>query len=137
MAYFLLKTEPSAYSYDRLEKDKETIWDGVENALALQHMRAAKKGDEAVIYHTGDERCAVGLAEIVSLPYPDPKTDDPKLVVFDVAARRRLLESVGLAALKAHPAFKDSPLVKIGRLSVVPLSATQWKTILTLGKAKI
>jgi predicted RNA-binding protein with PUA-like domain len=137
MAYFLLKTEPSDYSFDRLERDRKTVWDGVENALALKHMRSANVGDGAILYHTGDERCAVGTAEIVSAPYPDPNAASAKLAVFDVVVKQRLQVPVSLATLKQHPAFADSPLVKIGRLSVVPLSAAQWKTILTLGKVKI
>ena len=84
MARWLLKTEPDCYSWDDLSRDKRTVWDGVTNALALKHIRAMKKGDLALIYHTGDERSAIGIAEVVSDPYPDPKEQEDKLVVVDV-----------------------------------------------------
>src|SRR5689334_8351609 len=108
MAYWLLKTEPDAYSFDSLEREHETRWDGVRNATALGHIRAMRPGDAAVIYHTGDERRAVGLATVTTAPYPDPEAIDNaagKLVVVDVRAERRLPEPVTLATLKAHPAF--------------------------------
>ncbi len=133
-ATFLLKTEPSVYSYDRLEKEKRACWDGVANPVAQKNIRSAKPGDRLVVYHTGDEKQAVGLAEVVSVPYVDPK--NPKLWVFDLEARGKLNAPVSLAVLKAHPAFQDSPLVKIGRLSVVPLSPEQLLALLTLGKTK-
>jgi predicted RNA-binding protein with PUA-like domain len=132
MAYWLLKTEPSTYSFDTLEKERQTRWDGVENPAALKNLRAARPGDGVVVYHTGDERAAVGIAEVIKEAYA-AKTSEPKLVVIDIAARQRLAVKVSLAALKQHPAFAESPLVKQGRLSVVPLSAEQWKVIQTLG----
>ena len=130
MAYFLLKTEPSTYSWADLEKQKRATWDGVANPVAIQHMRAAKTGDRVVIYHTGDERRAVGLAEIVSEARPDPT--EARQVVFDLVPVKHLVLPVELAALKAAPAFADSPLVKMGRLSVVPLTDTQWRKLLAL-----
>lgn len=132
MAYWLLKTEPSEYSYDDLEREGQTRWDGVTNPTALKHLRSMQPGDEAIIYHTGDERRAVGLARVASGPYPDPdaaSNADGKLVVVDVAPRQRLAEPVPLARLKEHPAFADSPLVRIGRLSVVPLTEQQYQVI--------
>ena len=84
MAYWLLKTEPDCYSWADLARDKSTVWDGVSNALALKHIRSMKKGDEALIYHTGDEKAVVGVAEVVSAAYPDPKEGDERLVVVDL-----------------------------------------------------
>ena len=129
---WLLKTEPNVYSYDDLEKAGKDPWDGVTNAQALIHLRAMQPGDEVVIYHTGDERRAVGLAKVASGAYPDPEladTKNGKLVVVDVTPVRRLAEPKTLAALKDHPAFVDSPLVRISRLSVVPLTQEQYRVI--------
>ncbi|NTU80940.1 MAG: EVE domain-containing protein [Chloroflexales bacterium] len=130
MPCWLLKTEPGSYSYDDLARDGVTVWDGVTNNAALMHLRAMAPGDQALIYHTGDERRAVGLAELASGPYPDPKLDDPKLVVVDVRAMRPLPTPVDLAAIKADPFFADFALVRQGRLSVVPISAEQWARLL-------
>jgi predicted RNA-binding protein with PUA-like domain len=135
MGYWLLKTEPSTYSYADLEKQKRAVWDGVANPTAVRNIRAAKKGDLVAIYHTGDEKAAVGIAEVVSAPYDDPKDD--ALAVFDLAPRKRLAQAVTLAAIKAHPAFASSPLVKQGRLSVVPLDAAQWKQLLALARTSV
>jgi predicted RNA-binding protein with PUA-like domain len=132
MAFWILKTEPDAYSYDDLARDEVTVWDGVANNTALLHLRAMAPGDEALIYHTGDERRAVGLATVTSGPYPDPKLDDPKLVVVDVRAVRPLPAPVTLAAIKADPAFADFALVRQGRLSVVPVTPAQWARLLAL-----
>src|SRR3954464_9705250 len=101
MAYWLLKTEPSTYSFSDLRRDKKTPWNGVTNATALKHIRTMKKGDLALIYHTGDERAAVGVAEIASNPYPDPKADDEKIVIVDVKAKQALPRPVGLVVMKA------------------------------------
>ena len=131
--YWLLKTEPSAYSYDRLERDGRAVWDGVKNPVALKNLRAMQPGDAVLIYHTGDEKAAVGVAEIVTAAYPDPKGKDPKLMVVDLKPRGRLPRPVPLADIKADPAFQDHPLVRVGRLSVVPLAAAQWKKLLALG----
>jgi predicted RNA-binding protein with PUA-like domain len=136
MAYWLLKTEPSTYSYDDLVREGRTAWDGVANAMALKHLRDARPGDLAIVYHTGDERRAVGMAEVVTEAYPDPRERDPKRVVVDVVPRGALVEPVGLDALKASPEFAASPLVRIGRLSVVPLEPSQWTTLLGLAGTK-
>jgi predicted RNA-binding protein with PUA-like domain len=135
MAYFLLKTEPSTYSWDDLVKAKKATWDGVANPAAVRNIRNARKGDLVAIYHTGDEKSAVGIAEVVSDPYDDPK--DAKLAVFDLAPRQKLAEKVTLAQIKAAKEFAESPLVKMGRLSVVALDATQWKALLALAKTKL
>jgi predicted RNA-binding protein with PUA-like domain len=135
MAYWLVKTEPSTYSWGDLVKAKQATWDGVANPAAVANIRKAKPGDLVVVYHTGDEKAAVGLAEVVSAPYDDPK--NPKLAVFDLQARQPLAQPVTLAQIKASAAFADSPLVKMGRLSVVSLDATQWKALLALAKTKL
>jgi predicted RNA-binding protein with PUA-like domain len=135
MAYWLLKSEPDAYSYADLERDGKTVWDGVANNAALIHIRAMQPGDMALIYHTGDERRAVGLAEVISAPYPDPNADDPKLVVVDVRAVRSLPNPIELSAVKADPFFADFALVRQGRLSVVPVNDAQWAKLMALAGA--
>ncbi len=119
MADWLLKTE----------RDKKTRWDGVSNALALKHIRSMKKGDRALIYHTGDERAAVGIAEIVTAPYADPSADDDRVVVVDLKAKRKLPRPVTLAEFKADKAFAGWDLLRIGRLSVVPVPPPIWERI--------
>lgn len=126
MAFWILKTEPSEYSFAQLRKDRRTRWEGITNAAALKHLRAMHVGDDVLIYHTGDERAVVGQAKVVKAAYADPDEDDPRLVVVDVSAGDLLPAPVPLATLKADPLFYDSPLVKQGRLSVVPLTAEQW-----------
>ena len=130
MNFWLLKTEPDNYSYADLERDGATIWDGVANNTALMHIRTMQPGDLALIYHTGDQRQAVGLAEITSAPYADPQAGDPKLVVVDLRPLRRLPQPVTLTAVKADPAFADFALVRQGRLSVVPVTPEQWGKLL-------
>ncbi|HEY9718005.1 MAG TPA: EVE domain-containing protein [Trichormus sp.] len=130
MAYWLFKTEPSCYSYEMLEHDKKTTWDGVTNALALKYLRQIRKGDQALIYHTGDVRAVVGIAEISSEPYVDPKLNDPKLVVVDLKPKRRLSTPVPLAEIKANKDFQDFILVKMGRLSIMPVTDHQWKLLI-------
>ena len=130
---WLLKTEPSAYGYADLERERRAVWDGVTNPVALKNLRAMAAGDEAFIYHTGDEKAVVGTARVARAAYPDPKKGDPRLVVVDVEARGRLKTPVTLAEIKALPAFADSPLVRQGRLSVVPLTPAQWKAVAERG----
>ena len=132
MAYWLLKTEPDCYNWEDLKRDKKTVWDGVANALALKHIRSMKKGDQAVIYHTGKERQAVGLATITSAPYPDPKEDDEKLAVVDIKIDKPLKQPVTLSDFKADPAFEGFDLIRISRLSVVPVPEKMWKHMLKL-----
>lgn len=131
--YWIVKTEPSSYSFDQLEKEKRTVWDGVKNAVALKNIRAMRKGDAVMVYHTGDEKQIVGLATVVSDPYPDPKAGDASLVVVDLEAAGRLARPVTLAAIKADPAFKDLALVRQGRLSVVPVEEKLWKKLMAMG----
>lgn len=126
MLYWLLKTEPSVYSYADLERDKRTVWDGVTNPLALKHLRGMKKGDLAFVYHTGDEKQIVGIAEVARDAYPDPKQNDAKFAVVDLSPRERLSEPVRLADIKARREFADFELVRMGRLSVMPVSPERW-----------
>jgi predicted RNA-binding protein with PUA-like domain len=130
--YWLLKTEPSTYSYVDLERDKRTVWDGVTNPLALKHLRAMKKGDLAFIYHTGAEKQIVGIARVVSDAYPDPRQKDTKLVVVDLKPCEKLPKPVSLADVKARREFADFDLVRIGRLSVMPVSGARWRLICRL-----
>jgi predicted RNA-binding protein with PUA-like domain len=129
MAIWLLKTEPSVYSYDDLESDGETMWDGVTNAQALQNIRKMEAGDRAIIYHTGDERQAVGLADVTRGCYVNPEEDNSKLAVCDVRAKHRLQQPVTLAQVKAHPQLQNWDLVRLARLSVVPVNDEQWQIL--------
>jgi predicted RNA-binding protein with PUA-like domain len=125
--HWLLKTEPSTYSWDDLEREKTAVWDGVSNPVALKNLAAMKPGDDALIYHTGDEKAVVGLARVTKAAYPDPKAKDPKLLVVDVTPVRRLARPFTLQEIKADPLFRDSPLVRQGRLSVVSLTDGQFE----------
>ena len=133
--YWLLKTEPSDYSYADLTRDGKTVWNGVSNNLALKHLRNIKAGDWAFLYHTGKERALVGIAEVISDPYPDPKKSDVKLVVVDVKAKEELPQIVSLAEVKADSAFSDFPLVRLPRLSVMPVTLPQWNRLLAMAGA--
>jgi len=121
MAYFLFKTEPDVYSFDDFLRDKETIWDNVTNTTAVKYLREMKAGTKWVFYHTGDERTAVGTGAVVSV---DPS--DPKVPIVKVKVGKRLKHPRTLAEIKTEPLFEKSPLVIIGRLSVVPLTEEQW-----------
>ena len=134
--YWIVKTEPSTYSYDDLAGQKTAVWDGVKNNLALKHLRQMKPGDRVLVYHTGDEKAVVGLAEVMSEAYPDPKHKDAKLAVVDLRALGRLTRPVSLAEIKRDRAFADLALVRIGRLSVMPASAEQFKRLEKLGGTK-
>ncbi len=130
--HWILKTEPSTYGFPDLVRDRRTRWDGVSNAVALQHLRSILEGDDALIYHTGNEKSLIGLARIASAPYPDPAQKDERLVVVDVAAVKSLPRQVSLAEIKADPAFKDLGLVRLSRLSVVPVDPGQWARLLKM-----
>jgi predicted RNA-binding protein with PUA-like domain len=131
--HWLLKTEPSTYSYDRLATEGRAVWDGVRNNLALMHLRAMKEGDRVLIYHSGAEKAVVGTARVVASAYPDPGHGDPKLVVVDVAPDARLPHPVPLATIRADAALAEMPLLRMSRLSVMPVTGEQWKRILVLG----
>ena len=129
--YWILKTEPSTYSFDNLVKAGTDVWDGVANPVALRNLRSMTPGDQVMVYHTGDEKAIVGLATVASEPRPDPK--NPKLVVVDLKAGSPIARPVTLAAVKADPAFADLALVRQGRLSVVPVAALLWKRLVAMG----
>jgi predicted RNA-binding protein with PUA-like domain len=125
MTYFLFKTEPDVYSFDDFVRDEETVWDGVTNPTAVMHLRGLKKGTKWIFYHTGDERRAVGTGTVTSVD-----ATDPKVPIVRVKVGKRLKTPKTLEEIKEEPLFKDSPLVKIGRLSVVPLTEEQWEWFL-------
>jgi predicted RNA-binding protein with PUA-like domain len=126
---WLFKEEPGNYSFDALVKDKKTVWSGVKNPLAQKHLRSVKKGDAIFYYHTGDEKSVVGIARAMGDAYPDPADKSGKASVVDVAPVKKLARPVTLAEIKADPAFKDFALVRISRLSVMPVTADQWRRI--------
>jgi predicted RNA-binding protein with PUA-like domain len=129
---WLFKEEPANYSFDALMKDKKTVWSGVKNPLAQKHLRAVKKGDAIFYYHTGNEKSVVGIARAMGDAYADPNDTSGKAHVVDVAPVKKLARPVTLAEIKADPAFKDFALVRISRLSVMPVSAAEWRRIETL-----
>lgn len=133
--YWLVKTEPSTYSYDDLERARTAVWDGVKNPVALRNLRAMHPGDQVLVYHTGDEKAVVGWATVVSAPYADPKKKDPKLIVIDLRAHRRLPQPVTLTQIKADKTLSELPIVRQGRLSVSPVTAPQWSKLLKLAAA--
>jgi predicted RNA-binding protein with PUA-like domain len=134
--HWLLKTEPSTYSFARLVQEGRAVWDGVRNNLALLHLRAMKEGDRVLIYHSGPEKAVVGTGRILAAAYPDPRQGDPKLVVVDVAPDAPLAQPVTLASIKADPSLAEMPLIRMSRLSVMPVTLEQWKRIIALGAGK-
>ena len=135
MNYWLVKQEPSAYSYDILEKEEKAIWDGVHNNLALKHIRTMKMGDKSLFYHTGEEKQVVGIIEITSDPYASPKESDKRFVVVDVKPVTRLKRPVTLEEIKKDARFKDWELLKISRLSVMPAPKNLWDEIIKKSKS--
>ena len=131
---WLLKTEPTAYSWGELERDGRAVWDGVKNALALKHLAAVAEGDQALVYHTGDEKAAVGIADVVRGAYPDPKQKDPRLVVVDLRPVRALAHPVRLADMRANSKLAGFDLLRLPRLSVMPVSAAHWAAIMEMAK---
>jgi predicted RNA-binding protein with PUA-like domain len=129
MAYWLFKEEPDHYSLADLFRDKRTVWDGVENNLALMHLRSVRKGDRVLYYHTGTEKAVVGMMEVVKGPYRDPARNDDRFVVVDVKPVRRLDRNVPLAEIKSNPKFADFALVRNSRLSVMPVTDEEWAEI--------
>ena len=124
---WLFKTEPGVYSFQQLERDKKTVWDGVKNNLALKHLSGIRKGDEIIIYHTGDEKAAVGVARALSAAYPDPGKKNPRLLVVEIEPVKTLSRPLTLAEMKANAKLKNFDLVRLARLSVMPVSDGQWK----------
>ncbi|MBS1751004.1 MAG: EVE domain-containing protein [Bacteroidetes bacterium] len=130
MAYWLIKSEPSVYSWDQLVKDKQTVWDGVRNYAARIHLKAMKKGDELFFYHSNEGVEIVGIAKVMKEYYPDPSVDGDKWVVVDVKPVRKLKKPVSLADIKADKRLKDMALVRLGRLSVQPVTEQEWQIVL-------
>ena len=132
--YWLLKTEPSTYSFADLQRDQRTVWDGVKNPQALKNLSQVQKGDRLFIYHTGDEKAVVGIATALSGAYADPKKNDPKLLVIDLGPSAPLPRPVTLTEIKASPKFTGWELVRLPRLSVMPVSPDHWTEIERLAK---
>ena len=136
MRYWLVKSEPSAYSWDQLLKDKRTEWSGVRNHQAANNLKAMKRGDRAFFYHSGEDRAIVGIAEIVKEAYPDPGDKEGRFVMVDVAPLEQVKSPVSLAAIKAEKQLADFALVRQSRLSVVPVSAEEWRLLCKMGGVK-
>ncbi len=136
MAMWLLKTEPDKYSYTDLERDGETMWDGVSQPHALLNIRKIQIGDSALIYHTGDERALVGIALVTRGYYVNPETDDARMAVCDVQAQERLARPVTLKEIKAHLELQNWDLVRLARLSVVSVSENQWRIVREMAEMK-
>jgi predicted RNA-binding protein with PUA-like domain len=135
MARFLVKTEPSSYSFANLQRDRHAVWDGVSNPVALKHLATIRKGDTVIVYHTGEEKQAVGLAVATSDAYPDPKLEDPRRSVVDLAPGKPLPRPVTLAQVKADSILGTSDLARLPRLSVMPFSEAQFKRLLQMAGA--
>jgi len=132
MSYWLVKSEPSSYSWEQLEKDKETVWSGVRNYAARLHLRNMKKGDEVFFYHSNEGTNIVGIAKVVKEHYQDPTTDDDRWVAVDLKAYKKLKNPVSLDVIKKDKRLKDMALVRIGRLSVQPVSDKEWTAIMEM-----
>ena len=126
---WLFKEEPTHYSFDALVKDKRTVWSGVRNPLAQKHLQSIRKGDRIFFYQTGDVKAVVGIAKAASDPYPDPADDTGKLYAIDISPVRKLKSAVTLAAVKADKSFASFPLVRLPRLSVMPVNDDEWERI--------
>jgi predicted RNA-binding protein with PUA-like domain len=134
MNYWLLKEEPKNYSFDILEREKNTTWDGIKNNLALKYIKQIKKGDELFIYHSGMEKLIIGIAKATSKPYPDPNQNNEKLLVFNIKVKKRLKRTISLKEIKSNSIFKDFELVRLPRLSVMPVSQKYWNYIIKLSE---
>jgi len=133
---WLFKEEPEHYSYTDLEREKKAVWDGVSNALARQHLRQVCVGDRVFFYHTGKEKAIVGEMRVVGGPRPDAEEDDPKSVVVEVEPVRALARAVSLAEIKEDPLLAGWELVRLPRLSVMPVSEQQWRRVEELGRSR-
>jgi predicted RNA-binding protein with PUA-like domain len=136
MAYWLIKSEPSAYSWQQLEKDKQTLWNGVRNYAARNNLKGMKIGDEVFFYHSNEGVEIVGIAEVVKEYYPDPTTDDPNWVVVDFKPVRKLKKPVALAAIKADRRLANMDLVRLGRLSVQTVKPAEWEIVMEMAGEK-
>jgi predicted RNA-binding protein with PUA-like domain len=135
MAQWLVKEEPEHYSYDQLEQERKTVWAGVRNPLAQKHLRTIRKGDRIFYYHTGKQKAVVAIAKALSDAYADPGDKTGKLFVVDVAPEKKLTRPVTLAEIKADAAFASFPLVRMSRLSVMPVTDAEWARIEKLSKS--
>jgi predicted RNA-binding protein with PUA-like domain len=131
---WLFKTEPSVYSFQQLQKDKKTMWDGVKNNLALKNLKDINKGDEILIYHTGDEKAAVGIARALGGAYPDPSQKNPRMLVVDIESVKTLPRPVTLAEVKANKKLANFDLVRLSRLSIMKVSDEQWEILEGIAK---
>lgn len=134
MNYWLLKTEPETYSWDTLVKDKKSVWDGIRNFQARKNLKAMKKGDIAMVYHTGDEKAIIGIAKIVKEHFPEPK--DPEWMAVEISPEKKLKKAVTLAQIKSDKRLSDMVLVRAPRLSVQPVSAEEFAVITELSNGK-
>ena len=132
MSYWLVKSEPSAYSWDQLVKDKQTSWEGVRNYAARQHLNSMKKGDEVLFYHSNEGLEIVGIAKVIKEAHQDATTDDERWVAVDLKADRKLKKPVSLDQIKKDKLLSNMALVRIGRLSVQPVTEKEWKVIMEL-----
>ena len=136
MAYWLVKSEPSVYSWEQFEKDKETCWSGVRNYAARIHLRAMKKGDEVLYYHSNEGMEIVGIAKVSKEAYPDPTTDNEAWVAVDLKPFKQLKHPVSLAQIKGEKKLAEMALVRLGRLSVQPVTDAEWKIVMEMAKEK-
>ncbi len=136
MSYWLVKSEPSKYSWEQLVKDKQTSWDGVRNFTARNNLKAMKKGDEVFFYHSNEGLEIVGIAKVAEEAYQDPTTDDTNWVVVDLKPVKELKKPVSLVTIKAEKRLADMALVRLGRLSVSPVTDAEWNVILELADTK-
>jgi len=132
MAYWLVKSEPSTYSWEQLEKDKQTTWDGIRNYAARLHLKAMKKGDEVLFYHSNEGLEIVGIAKVAKEFYQDPSTTDEAWVAVDLKPHKKLKNPVGLAQIKKEKRLANMALVRIGRLSVQPVTDAEWKVLMEM-----
>ena len=132
MAYWLIKSEPSAYSWDQFVKDGKTFWSGIRNYAARNHLKAMKKGDEVFYYHSNEGLEIVGIAKVIKEAYKDPTSDDDAWVVVDLKPVKKLKKPVTLQQMKADKRLKDMALIRIGRLSVQPVTEVEWKMVLEM-----
>ncbi len=132
MAYWLVKSEPFKYSWEQFEKDKQTFWDGVRNYAARNHLRSMKKGDLVLFYHSNEGLEIVGIAKVVKESYQDPTTDEDAWVVVDLQAHKKLKKPVSLADMKKDKRLSNMALIRIGRLSVQPVTDEEWKVIMEM-----
>lgn len=136
MAYWLVKSEPFKYSWDQFVADKQTSWDGVRNYAARNNLRAMKKGDQVLFYHSNEGLEIVGIARVVRESYPDPTTDEEAWVVVDLAPVRKLRRPVSLSRIKSIPALANMAILRLGRLSVTPVTDEEWQVIQDLSKSR-